>query len=366
VSVPQLRYAGVGKRFGKTRVLDDLNLEVSEGELFVLLGPSGCGKTTILRMTAGLQPLSSGEIYLRETPISRVPPERRDIAMVFQDYALYPHMTVYDNMAFGLRRHGVGRRETDERVRKTATMLGIETLLYRKPHQLSGGQQQRVALGRAIVREPALYLMDEPLSNLDAQVRASVRTEIKELQRTLGVTTVYVTHDQLEAMTLADRLAVLNDGVVQQVGPPIEIYRRPANEFVARFLASPKLNVLDGVVERAEGGLAVRTRIGAFRWEPPPAGGPESGTRVRVGLRPEEIKIAFASDGAPSLPIRLIEPLGPEVLVFSGHAETELTVRVPADAVPPRPERFSVRAQGSTVHLFDPASGAALAHFISA
>ncbi|MGH7330904.1 MAG: ABC transporter ATP-binding protein, partial [Polyangiaceae bacterium] len=334
MNVPQLRYAGVGKWFGKTRVLENLNLEVADGELFVLLGPSGCGKTTILRMTAGLQPLSAGEIYLREAPISKIPPERRDIAMVFQDYALYPHMTVYGNMAFGLRRHGVGRAEADTRIRKTSAMLSIEGLLGRKPHQLSGGQQQRVALGRAIVREPALYLMDEPLSNLDAQVRASVRTEIMELQRKLGVTTLYVTHDQLEAMTLADRLAVLNEGAVQQVGPPIEIYREPANEFVARFLASPRLNVLDGVVESADGALGVRTRIALFRWQNPPGGAPQIGTNVRVGLRPEEIKIAFSSDGASSLPIRLVELLGSDVLVFSGYEDTELTIRVAADAIP--------------------------------
>jgi ABC-type sugar transport system ATPase subunit len=366
VTVPQLRYAGVGKSYGKTRVLEDLNLEVADGELFVLLGPSGCGKTTLLRMTAGLQTLSRGEIYLREEPISHIPPERRDIAMVFQDYALYPHMTVYRNMAFGLRRHGVSRAETDQRVRKTAAMLSIEELLERRPHQLSGGQQQRVALGRAIVRNPALFLMDEPLSNLDAQVRSSVRTEIKELQRTLGVTTLYVTHDQLEAMTLADRMAVLNEGIVQQVGPPIEIYREPANEFVARFLASPRLNVFDGTIDFADEAIVVRTSLASFRWDRPPPDAPALGTKVRVGLRPEEIKVSFNADGRRSLVIRLVELLGSEVLLFSRVDGEELTIRTAADAVPARPEKMSIQARGSAVHLFDPSTGIALGHFVSA
>ena len=366
MTVPQLRFAGVGKWYGKTRILEDLNLEVAQGELFVLLGPSGCGKTTVLRMTAGLLPLSRGEIYLRDAPISRIPPERRNIAMVFQDYALYPHMTVYNNIAFGLRRHGVSRHETDARIRKTAEVLSIEALLERRPHQLSGGQQQRVALGRAIARDPELYLMDEPLSNLDAQVRSTVRTELKELQRTLGITTLYVTHDQLEAMTLADRMAVFNAGVVQQLGKPIEIYRHPANEFVARFLATPRLNVVDGTVDRADGAFLVRTGIATFRWTEMPAE-LSTGTRVRVGVRPEELKVSFAPpNGAPSLPIRLVELLGSEILLFSRFEGEEFAIRASADIVPERPEHLSINAGGSTVHLFDPASGVALGHFVSA
>ncbi|MBV8354377.1 MAG: ABC transporter ATP-binding protein [Candidatus Eremiobacteraeota bacterium] len=366
MTAAQLRFAGVGKRYGKTRVLEDVNLEVGEGELFVLLGPSGCGKTTLLRITAGLLEPSSGEIYLRDEPISRVPPERRNVAMVFQDYALYPHMTVYRNMAFGLRRHGVGREETDERIRRTAGMLSIEGLLERRPHQLSGGQQQRVALGRAIVRNPALYLMDEPLSNLDAQVRSTVRTEIKELQRNLGVTTLYVTHDQLEAMTLAHRLAILNEGVVQQIGPPIEVYREPANEFVARFLASPRLNLIAGTVEYADGFVAVRTTLGTFRWPSPPAQPPPAGTNVRVGLRPEELKTSFAFDGgAPAWPVRLVEPLGAQVLVFAQVGGDEVIAAINADALPARAERIAFRPAGSVVHLFHP-TGRALAHFVSA
>jgi ABC-type sugar transport system ATPase subunit len=364
----RLRFADVGKRYGKVAVLEGFNLEVGEGELFVLLGPSGCGKTTILRMTAGLESVSSGEIYLRDIPISHTPPEDRNIAMVFQDYALYPHMTVYQNMAFGLRRHGVGRAETDARIRKTAALLGIGDLLDRRPHQLSGGQQQRVALGRAIVRDPALYLMDEPLSNLDAQVRSAVRAEIKQLQRSLGVTTLYVTHDQVEAMTLADRMAVINAGRVQQVGAPLAVYRTPANEFVARFLASPRFNIVGGTVSRAGGALLVHSGLGTFRWAPPPLGLPAGvGPAVRVGFRPEEVKVSFLPvDGGSPLPVRLIEALGSEVLLHAQFGQDGLVARVAADAVPDRPEHVWVRPAGCTVHLFDPRTGEAVGHFVSA
>ncbi len=360
-----LRFAGVGKRFGKTPVLEHLDLEVAEGELFVLLGPSGCGKTTLLRMTAGLEPLSHGEIYLRDVPISQIPPEHRNIAMVFQDYALYPHMTVYQNMAFGLRRHGVGREETHTRVHKTARLLGIEGLLDRRPHQLSGGQQQRVALGRAIVRNPVLYLMDEPLSNLDAQVRGSVRAEIKQLQRALGVTTLYVTHDQMEAMTLADRMAVIDRGTVQQVGTPLDVYRTPANEFVARFLSNPRLNLVDGVVERTPGMVAVRTRLGAFRWAAPPDSLPDA-HGVRVGFRPEEIKVSLAPlDGGGPFSVSLIEALGSEVLLHLGSGADVVVVRIPADMLDERPERVWIRPGGCVVHVFDPDGGKALGHFVA-
>ena len=366
MTASHLRFAGVAKAFGKTRVLEPFDLEIAEGEFFVLLGPSGCGKTTILRMTAGLETPSAGEIYLRGAALSGIPPERRDIAMVFQDYALYPHMSVHGNMAFGLRRHGVARAEADARVRSTATMLGIDGLLARRPNQLSGGQQQRVALGRAIVRNPALFLMDEPLSNLDAQVRTTVRTELKELQRRLGVTTLYVTHDHLEAMTLADRMAVLHDGVIAQVGAPIEIYRAPANEFVARFLATPRLNVVDGMLEAQGGALVVRTPLGTFGWANPPAGAPASGARVRVGLRPEEIKVSFAGNGtAGAHSIDLLELLGPSVLLFVRIGDEALVVNVAADMLPAKAEAITIEPSGSSVHLFDPRNGAALGHFIA-
>lgn len=366
MTASHLRFAGVAKAFAQTRVLEPFDLEIAEGEFFVLLGPSGCGKTTILRMTAGLETPSAGEIYLRGTPLSGVPPERRDVAMVFQDYALYPHMTVHGNMAFGLRRHGVARAEADARVRSTATMLGIDGLLARRPNQLSGGQQQRVALGRAIVRNPALFLMDEPLSNLDAQVRTTVRTELKELQRRLGVTTLYVTHDHLEAMTLADRMAVLHDGVIAQIGAPIEIYRAPANEFVARFLATPRLNVVDGTLEAQGGALAVRTPLGAFGWANPPAGAPAAGARVRAGLRPEEIKVRCVATGsAGAYPIELVELLGPSVLLFLRIGGETIVVNIAADALPAKAEAIEIEPRGSSVHLFDPNSGIALGHFVA-
>jgi multiple sugar transport system ATP-binding protein len=362
----RLRFVDVGKWFGKTRVLEGLNLEVKEGELFVLLGPSGCGKSTLLRMTAGLETLSHGEIYLNDRPISRVPSEDRNIAMVFQDYALYPHMTVYQNMAFGLRRHGVSRSETDERVRKTCETLGIGHLLDRRPHQLSGGQQQRVALGRAIVRDPVLYLLDEPLSNLDAQVRATVRAEIKHLQKSLGVTSIYVTHDQTEAMTLAGRMAVLNDGIIQQVGAPLDVYRAPAKEFVARFLSSPRLNEVDGTVAHADGVLTISSSLGTFRCPLAAVEAAASMPAVRLGFRPEDLKVSLVPiDGQAPLPVRLIEALGSEALVHVQVGNEDLVIRVAAETVDTTPERVWVRPPGSTVHLFDPRTGEAVGHFVS-
>ena len=259
-----LTLSGIVKTHGETAVLRGLDIELYEGEFFVLLGPSGCGKTTLLRAVAGLADLDAGRVLLGDADISAVPAEARNVAMVFQDYALYPHLSVRNNLAFGLKRHRVPREQIARRIERVARMLGIEALLDRKPHQLSGGQQQRVALGRAIVREPALFLMDEPLSNLDAQIRANTRAELKELQRRLGVTTLYVTHDQLEAMTLADRLAVMNQGKLEQVGRPLEVYRAPATLFVAQFLSSPRLNVLDGEIVAAAGGAAVRTALALF------------------------------------------------------------------------------------------------------
>src|SRR5215471_16101877 len=276
-----LALSGIVKAHGETAVLRGLDVEVLEGEFFVLLGPSGCGKTTLLRAVAGLTALDAGKIVLGRNDISAVPAEAVNVAMVFQDYALYPHMTVWNNLAFGLKRHGVPRDEIPRRIERVTRMLGIESLQARKPHQLSGGQQQRVALGRAIVREPALFLMDEPLSNLDAQVRANTRAELKELQRRLGVTTLYVTHDQIEAMTLADRLAIMNHGRLEQVGPPLGVYREPASLFVARFLSFPRLNLLDG--EPTAGGTGVQTSVAVFPASPANV---TPGARLQVAIRP--------------------------------------------------------------------------------
>jgi ABC-type sugar transport system ATPase subunit len=239
-----VRFAGVGKRFGLVEAVDSLTLDIADGEFVVLVGPSGSGKTTALRMLAGLEAVTSGEILIDGEVVNRVAPRERDIAMVFQDYALYPQMTVFDNVAFGLRRRRVPGSEVDRRVTSTCELLGIGDLLARKPGQLSGGQQQRVALGRALVREPRVLLMDEPLSNLDAQLRAQARGEIRRLQQEVGTTTVYVTHDQVEAMTLGDRLAVLNAGRLEQAGTPEELYERPANVFVGGFIGSPPMSFL--------------------------------------------------------------------------------------------------------------------------
>jgi len=365
-----LRLVDLTKVFGDHRAdrvvaVDHLSLEVAAGEFVVLLGPSGCGKTTVLRLVAGFEEPTSGDVYLGDRQLTSLLPNQRDIGFVFQNYALFPHLTVFQNVAYGLEAHGVPAPERRRRVEEALELVGLPGLGARYPHQLSGGQQQRVALGRAIVRNPVLYLMDEPLSNLDAQVRASVRAEIKQLQRALGVTTLYVTHDQVEAMTLADRMAVIHRGAVQQVGPPLDVYRTPANEFVARFLASPRFNVVDGAVERGPGMLTIQTRLGTFRWTAPPDS-LRGGDGVRVGLRPEEVKVSLAPlDGAVPLPVRLVEALCPEVLLHLGSGTDVVVVRIPADMLPERPERVWIRPSGCVVHLFDPENGEAVGHFVA-
>ena len=348
-----LTLTGIKKAHGDVSVLRGLDIEVQEGEFFVLVGPSGCGKTTLLRAVAGLADLDAGRILLGNTDISAVPAEARNVAMVFQDYALYPHMTVRNNLAFGLKRHRVPREEIDRRIERVVRMLGIETLLDRKPHQLSGGQQQRVALGRAVVREPALFLMDEPLSNLDAQVRANTRAEIKDLQRRLGVTTLYVTHDQLEAMTLADRLAVMKDGKLEQVGKPLDVYRAPATLFVAQFLSSPRLNVLDGeIVAGADGAASaiVRTALAQF---PIPVGRGSVGGPIKVGIRPEWLRLSLQPlPEAKPLEVALVEPLGSEILVHARWPGGSLVARTPADFAVPERGQVWINAQASHIDLF--------------
>jgi ABC-type sugar transport system ATPase subunit len=345
-----LTLSGLAKAHGNVAVLRGLDIDVFEGEFFVLLGPSGCGKTTLLRAVAGLVDLDAGCILLGDVDITEVPAEARNVAMVFQDYALYPHLTVRNNLAFGLKRHGVPRDDIARRIERVARMLGIEALLDRKPHQLSGGQQQRVALGRAIVREPALFLMDEPLSNLDAQIRANTRAELKELQRRLGVTTLYVTHDQLEAMTLADRLAVMNQGKLEQVGRPLDVYRTPATLFVAQFLSSPRLNVLDGEIVAGEGGAAVRTAVALF---PLPAMGAEDHA-IRVGIRPEWLRLSILPlPESKPLEVALVEPLGSEILIHARWPGGDLVARTPADFVAPEHGQVWIDAAACHIDLFD-------------
>jgi ABC-type sugar transport system ATPase subunit len=345
-----LTLSGVAKAHGEVTVLRGLDIEVFEGELFVLVGPSGCGKTTLLRAIAGLAELDAGRILLRGVDITTVPAEARNIAMVFQDYALYPHMTVWNNLAFGLKRHRVPRAEIARRIERVVRMLGIEGLLERKPHQLSGGQQQRVALGRAIVREPALFLMDEPLSNLDAQIRANTRAELKELQRRLGVTTLYVTHDQVEAMTIADRLAVMNQGRLEQVGRPLDVYRAPATIFVAQFLSNPRLNVLEGEIVPHANGAVVRTPVALF----PVLDASAADRPIRVGIRPEWLRLSIRPlPDAKPLEVSLVEPLGAEILIHARWPSGELIARAPADFVAPEHRLVWIDAKACHIDLFD-------------
>ena len=319
----RVEFKGVTKDFGDgVRAVNQLDLAIDDGEFMVLVGPSGCGKTTALRMTAGLEAISDGAISIDGRIVNDVPSAKRDIAMVFQNYALYPHMTVFENMAFGLQQKRMPKSELEQRVREIARLLELETLLKRKPRALSGGQRQRVAMGRAIVRHPSVFLMDEPLSNLDAKLRVQMRAEIRSLQRDLGVTTVYVTHDQVEAMTMGDRVAVMRKGVLQQVAPPHELYRRPANIFVAGFIGSPAMNLLEASVD----GDALR--IGDISIDAPVSGGLSSrhGDRLAVGVRPEDIRIG-GSDGLRARVLH-VEDLGAEIIA---HLQSEVVPVVTED-----------------------------------
>jgi multiple sugar transport system ATP-binding protein len=310
-----IHFAHVSKVYGHDHVaVRDLNLEIAEGEFMVLVGPSGCGKTTALRMVAGLEEISDGEIRIGDRVVNELAPRERDVAMVFQNYALYPHKNVYDNLVFGLRMRKVSKSEQRRRVEEIARILGLSDMLERRPAQLSGGQRQRVAMGRAIVREPKAFLMDEPLSNLDAKLRVQMRAEIARIQQTLKVTTLYVTHDQVEAMTMGHRVAVMRDGVLQQVDEPERIYDEPTNLFVASFVGSPAMNLLEAEVQRD--GDRLVCRLGDTEIAAPAGLATHVGSRVAVGIRPEHIRPAFgAVDG---IRIRglvlLVEPLGSEVL----------------------------------------------------
>jgi multiple sugar transport system ATP-binding protein len=313
----------VTKRYDGTLAVNDLSLAVADGEFLVLVGPSGCGKTTALRMIAGLEPISDGRLLIGDRVVNNVAPVQRDIAMVFQSYALYPHMTVYNNLAFGLRNKKVPKKEIDGRVKQAADILDLGPLLKRKPKQLSGGQRQRVALGRAIVREPSAFLMDEPLSNLDAKLRVQTRGEILKLQDRLGITTVYVTHDQVEAMTMGDRIAVMNLGVLQQVGTPEELYENPANTFVAGFIGSPAMN------------LVPASLVGAG-----------SDDRI-VGFRPEHVDVGGQGDGLRfDVAVEVVEYLGDEQIVHLRVRDTPLVAKLPVEerlAIGDRSEFFVAR-----------------------
>ncbi len=336
-----IAYEHVTKRFGDTIAVNDVSIDVADGEFLVLVGPSGCGKTTALRMLAGLEDISEGRILIGDRVVNNVAPGKRDIAMVFQSYALYPHMTVYGNLAFSLKNFGVPRREIDRRVREAAEVLELDELLKRKPKQLSGGQRQRVALGRAIVREPAAFLMDEPLSNLDAALRVQTRAEILKLQTRLGTTTIYVTHDQVEAMTMGDRIAVMNLGVLQQIGSPVDLYTSPANTFVATFIGSPAMNLLPSE--------ALGVGIG--------------GAGRLVGFRPEDVELANGkrSDCAEcDATVVVVQYLGDEQLAYLKLRDSEIVAKLPLDADLPQGSHQKLVVPLRKVHLFDAETGAAV------
>ena len=317
--------SNVRKRFGQTEVLHGIDVAIGDGEFVVLVGPSGCGKSTLLRMIAGLEAIDEGEIEIDEDVVNWLEPKERDIAMVFQNYALYPHMTVDQNMSFSLRIRRFAKKETSERVQEASLILSLDQLLERYPRQLSGGQRQRVAMGRAIVRAPRVFLFDEPLSNLDARLRVQMRTEIKALHNRLKTTSVYVTHDQVEAMTMADRIVVMSNGNVEQIGAPLEIYDNPANTFVASFIGSPGINLIKGKALRSNGTVAVETEDGV-RLPAPGNVAVADGQPVVYGIRPEHLAIGAADDGFQAS-VDLIEPTGAETLVFSRIAGIELCAR---------------------------------------
>ncbi len=347
----------VTKRYGDVLAVDDLNLQVENGELMVLLGPSGCGKTTSLRMLAGLEKITSGIIRIGDTIVNDLPPRARNIAMVFQSYALYAHLTVFENLAYPLRVRKLKKDEIRRRVLEVAERVQISELLDRKPREISGGQRQRVALGRAIIREPSVFLMDEPLSNLDAKLRLHMRGELKRFQRDLATTTIYVTHDQAEAMTLADRVAIMNKGVLQQVGPPREVYRKPANMFVAGFLGSPPMNFLTLDVQ-AEGDALWLVGSGV-RFPLPREWGDAVRSartgRVALGVRPEHLTLKLRPDERSiAAEVYLIEDLGNELLVDVRVDGQQIVARLPAGPAPDLGDRVWLSFALEDVHLFDP------------
>ena len=345
---------GVRKRFGKTEVLHGVDVTISDGEFVVLVGPSGCGKSTLLRMIAGLEEITAGEIAIGGKVVNRTPPKERDIAMVFQNYALYPHMTVRDNMSFALRLAKASRDVVDERVAKAAHILGLDELLERYPRQLSGGQRQRVAMGRAIVRDPQVFLFDEPLSNLDAKLRVQMRTEIKELHQRLATTSVYVTHDQIEAMTMADRIVVMHDGRVEQIGVPLELYDRPANLFVAGFIGSPAMNFLRGVHRRQGPDAWVELPDGAR--VSAPALRAQDGQEVVCGARPEHLVLAPDGAGLPA-EVAVVEPTGADTQVVTRVAGGQfLAVFRERHAFRPG-QKIRLAPDPQRTHFFDAATG---------
>jgi sn-glycerol 3-phosphate transport system ATP-binding protein len=349
---------GVRKSYGDLEVIHGIDMDIKDGEFIVIVGPSGCGKSTLLRMVAGLEQITGGEVSIGGRVVNKLEPKDRDIAMVFQNYALYPHMSVYDNMAYGLKIRRMSKAEIDNRVQKAAKTLELSHLLQRKPRQLSGGQRQRVAMGRAIVREPAVFLFDEPLSNLDAKLRVQMRLEIKKLQRQLGTTSIYVTHDQVEAMTLADRLIVMNAGVAEQIGSPLEVYDHPATTYVASFIGSPAMNFLPAKLSAGGAKVAIGGSSSAALDLARPLGGAD-GRDVTLGIRPEHLKPNAGGGSHVDLRVDMVEPLGADTLVH-GHfvaAKADVTLRLPGTAQCKPGDVLPLSADPTRLHVFDKESG---------
>ncbi|MEA2873068.1 MAG: multiple sugar transport system ATP-binding protein [Hyphomicrobiales bacterium] len=361
----QVVLKGINKFYDSVHAVKDVNLQIRDKEFVVFVGPSGCGKTTTLRMIAGLEAISSGDISIDGNVVNDLAPMDRDIAMVFQNYALYPHMSVYDNMAFGLKMRKFEKPEIEKRVKDAADILGIGDLLKRKPRQLSGGQRQRVALGRAIVRHPRVFLFDEPLSNLDAKLRVQMRVELKKLHLRLGTTAVYVTHDQVEAMTLGDRVVVMKDGVVQQVGEPLELYNTPANKFVAGFIGSPAMNFASVKVTEANGSLLAENS--GLRIKLPEETAQRlrghAGRDVTLGIRPEDLTVASAADGDDlsfDATIEVVEQLGSEILLDMKVGDGVMVASVEPSVKVKVRDRLRLAMRPSRLHLFDAKTEAAI------
>jgi len=335
---------------GNVEAVKGVSLGIEDGSFCVLVGPSGCGKSTLLRMIAGLETISAGQVKIGDRIVNEVEPADRDIAMVFQNYALYPHMSVYDNMAYGLKNRGTPKNEIEKRVKEAARILAIESFLDRKPRQLSGGQRQRVAMGRAIVRKPQVFLFDEPLSNLDAKLRVQMRVEIKRLQRALGVTSIYVTHDQVEAMTLSDKLVVMSGGQIEQVGTPSDVYRRPETRFVATFIGSPPMNILPGKVE-GPGRVSVGGQSIAVS---DMCDGLTPGSAIEVGLRPEDVQAGGAGSSSLSMDVDFVEELGATQLFHGKVAGSEFVVQASTGQIPADSRTLTLSVDPANVHLFDP------------
>ncbi len=356
----QIRLKALRKTYNQSEVLHGIDMDIADGEFVVIVGPSGCGKSTLLRMVAGLETVTTGEIHIGERVVNRLEPARRDIAMVFQNYALYPHMSVRQNMSYGLRIRGLPREQIDTRVNTVAATLGLEALLDRRPRELSGGQRQRVAMGRAIVREPAVFLFDEPLSNLDAKLRVQMRVELELLHQRLQTTSLYVTHDQVEAMTLADRIVVLNAGRVEQIGTPAEVYARPASTFVAGFIGLPPMNLLP--VRQSTDGLFV-------------AGGGADGDMLRltlplqdlpeefiIGCRPEHLQVALSGEAAFSARVRVVENLGADTHAYCSIGEQEIIVRLAAGCNLRCGDLLPLHIGSADLHCFAASTGKRIEH----